>query len=251
MKNHSYNSGRYFLPLFFTLLFSFSFHLKGFTQDTLIIESTFLSSKQKIITYNFDSLLYPTIYFLDGEKFLHQGLLDTLKKLTLTKKIVPANYIFISTIDPETKTDHRNDYFFCTSEYYSFIQQEVIPSVEKNSPLISSTDRLIIGASFGGLEVAHISTYTENPFSNFALLSPVTYPCNTISKEIVLSKHKHFKLYISTGKNDAENYISPLVTLYNSKNCDIQRKETNGAHDFNNWINQIEALSIFFFPFKS
>ncbi len=49
-------------------------------------------------------------------------------------------------------------------------------------------------------------------------------------------------IFISTGKNDAENYVVPLTQLYKSKDYHIENLKTEGAHDFENWNSQLEQV---------
>ena len=223
-----------------TLCFTL-FLLRLQAQEISIIESIYLSKNIKVISYfqkNKASEL-PVVYFTDGEKMLQNGIIKGLKKDILLPK---AHYIFVSTINPENGNDDRNEFFFCNEAYLKFFEEELIPTIESSLDYkVTPEDRSLVGISFGGLNAAYFSA-NSSFFKNYGLLSPITYPCKTVKEEVVFSKNKDLNIYISSGKNDAENYVRPLVKIYHSKDYNLKTVYTEGAHDFENWNAQIEDL---------
>jgi len=53
-----------------------------------------------------------TIYLTDGEKWLPYGGLAQIQILEKEGKIPLHSYVFVSTTDPKTGIDKRNNYFF-------------------------------------------------------------------------------------------------------------------------------------------
>lgn len=211
--------------------------------DTLVINAVNFQHSIKVFIYEKgDIKKKPIVYVTDGNKMIENGILLQLSSLSKFGIIPPAYYVFVSTIDEDTGTDHRNDYFFCNDDYFSFFEKELIPTIEKhlNQPF-EANDRSLIGVSFGGLNAVYFSAKSEK-FQSFGLLSPITYPCKSVLQNIVFSKNEGLKIFISTGKNDAENYVKPLQSMYQSKDYQIKFLQTDGGHDFDNWNGQMAEL---------
>jgi|GEM_PF-5693729 len=213
-----------------------------FTMESKILSETISITTYRNVVENGEG---PILYFTDGQKMIDNGALDCIKKLTESKKIPGAHYVFISTVDPHTAVDKRNTYFFCNPDYLGFFEEELIPTVEGRLSLRPNpNERSLIGISFGGLNAAYFSGKTDL-FKNYGLLSPITYPCKEALAAIAFSKNKDLRIFISTGTNDAESYVGPLYQLYTSKGYTVERMQTQGAHDFKNWNRQLETLISF------
>ncbi len=210
-------------------------------EQTFSLDSKILSEQISVVHYSFStSKDIPVIYITDGQKMIDNGALERIKTLTSEEKIPKAEYVFVSTIATETKEDKRNTYFFCNADYIRFFEEELVPRIE-GAPSRKAKNRSLIGISFGGLNAAYFSGKTDL-FQNYALLSPITYPCDDALKAIAFSKNKNLNIIISTGKNDAEKYVTPLANLYTSKEYRVKNIITNGAHDFENWNGQLQEV---------
>ncbi|MEM6804542.1 MAG: alpha/beta hydrolase-fold protein [Bacteroidota bacterium] len=178
----------------------------------------------------------PIFYVTDGEKMIEYGaasLIDSLFK----KKLIPrAKYIFLSSIDPQTRIDHRNEYFFCNENYLDFFEKELIPAIEGKSK--QTPERYLVGVSFGGLNAAYFAAHTDK-FQGYALLSPISYPCEKLNQNLAFSQFSNYKVYLSTGKMDAESYVESLYPMLRSKTENIKLVHTKGGHDFDNWNAQL------------
>ncbi|MEL6356124.1 MAG: hypothetical protein AAFQ37_04240, partial [Bacteroidota bacterium] len=95
--------------------------------------------------------------------------------------------------------------------------------------------------SFGGLNAAYFAAQ-DAPFQNYALLSPVTYPCKELNQKIIFGPQRGLRIFLSTGRQDAERYVDELLALYQSKDFVLQELRTEGGHDFANWQAQLETL---------
>lgn len=216
----------------------------------LEIDSDVLKSKTEVKIFTLCKAAIPQriIYFTDGKKLLDAGFMETLKSLYKANKISPTYLVFVSSVDLNDGTDRRNDFFLCNPDYVSFFEKELIPEVEKTlEKKFPPLARSLFGVSFGGLNSAWFSIYS-NAFENFALLSPITYPCPDIVSKIAFSERKKLKIFISTGINDAENYVTPLERIYRLNNHKVQTKKTMGGHNFENWASQLEMALNFFHP---
>ncbi len=217
-------------------------------EESFILDSKVLFEKISVTTYGVtsDAENRPIVYLTDGQKMIENGALQSIKELTVQGKIPKAYYVFVSTIDPETKEDKRNSYFFCNDDYVRFFEEELVPHVEGSFAKVrTSKQRSLIGISFGGLNAAYFSAKTTL-FQNYALLSPITYPCKNVLSAIAFAENKDLTIFISTGKNDAESYVGPLQKRYGSKNHTIRSLTTEGGHDFENWNGQWEIILNYF-----
>ena len=227
--------------VFSTLLIIGSLLAKA--QDPIAVKSEYLSRTIQSFIYDADPEISdkPVVYVTDGKKFINNGSLDKIKKLTASGKIRPAFYVFTSTIDPSSGKDHRNEYFFTNPSYIDFFEKELIPAIEKNMNGMKPEKRTLIGISFGGLNAAYFSAKSTH-FKNFGVLSPITYPRKKVYQDISFSQNKNLKIYISSGKNDAETYTQDLVELYREKDYQLDVRYTEGAHDFDNWNSQLAQM---------
>lgn len=184
----------------------------------------------------------PIVYLTDGKKLLDNGAMDTILNLTRKGMIPQATYVLVSTINRASEKDLRNQFFFCNPDYLRFFETELIPFSEaKHGGLRTPSERSLVGISFGGLNAAYFSARTDL-FGNYALLSPVTYPCKDVIADISFSAGKDLKIVLSTGRNDAERYVDELEGIYKSKGHKLSTIETNGQHDFENWNGQWEHV---------
>ncbi len=213
-------------------------------EESFIVDSKILSEKISVTTYGVTKQgeNKAIVYITDGQKMIENGALKNIKKLTAQGKIPNARYVFVGTIDAETNVDKRTSYFFCNDDYLRFFEEELVPRVEGSlSKKRTTIDRSLIGISFGGLNAAYFSAKTSL-FQNYALLSPITYPCEKVLSAIAFMENKDLTIFISTGKNDAESYVAPLKKLYISKNHTVRSISTDGGHDFENWNGQLEEV---------
>lgn len=217
-------------------------------QESRIIKSDILPREVEVITYDTNPADpdKPIVYITDGRKFINSGSLKKIKTLTDKKQIDEAYYVFVSTRNTKTGEDHRNEYFFTNQSYVSFFEKELIPEIEKDLEGIGPEDRSHVGISFGGLNAAYFSAKSDQ-FKNFGVLSPITYPRKKVYQDIVFSENKGLKIYLSTGKNDAESYTNKLKELYESKDYELKTRFTQGGHNFDNWNGQLEEMLNFFF----
>ncbi|MEO1485525.1 MAG: alpha/beta hydrolase-fold protein [Bacteroidota bacterium] len=237
---------RMVFSLLFLLLHLFTTNCLG---QQLVVDSKILNTKTEVEILplgNADDIK-SALYFTDGEKLLGAGVAKRLHTLFKAGKIPPAYLVFVSAIDLNDSIDKRNTYFFCNPDYLDFFENELLPHVEKTiGKAFTPDERGLVGISFGGLNAAWFSAKSTS-FTKYALLSPVTYPCKKVIQEITFSRNDGLKLFISTGKNDAEHYVEELVKIYQTKEYEIHSERTQGGHDFKNWASQFELMLNFLF----
>ncbi len=236
--------------ILFTLLLTVASCQAQEHPESMIIESEILSRQLRFQIYDANEQVVekPIIYLTDGQKMINHKVIPLLTELTESGRIRPAYYVFLSSIDPVTEVDYRNEYFFCNADHLRFFEQEFMPFVERQLPgTFSVEDRSLIGISFGGMNAAYFSAHATT-FTGFGLLSPVTYPCQSLAQDIAFSANQNLNIYLSTGRNDAESYIDLLEPVYQAKDYRIQVVRTAGKHDFANWNQQWEDLVNFLLP---
>jgi len=213
------------IQLYSTVLFSTS---SLFAQEKqLTIKSAFLhtTTSVQIAQVGVADSTSSIYYFTDGGKLISAGYLERLRELHKAQKIPASYFVFVSSLDERDKTDKRNTYFFCNPDYLAFFEKEVLPQTERAiGKKFSQSQRGLIGISFGGLNAAWFSAKSR-AFANYALLSPITYPCPDLFSAITFSSHTELNIFVSTGTNDAENYAQPLYNIYKSKEVNLQYKK--------------------------
>ena len=231
------------------ILFLLSFLLTSIgleaQSSSIWLYSQILKDSIEIIPYQHQSVAANanTIYVLDGKKMVSHGFIDTIQQLENQNLIPKYRYIFVSTLVGKVNPqDKREAFFFCNSNYVDFFEQELIPLVEGRKKV---DNRYLLSVSFGGLCGSYFATKTDK-FSDYALLSPITYPCNDILTKIAFSPFKGFKMFLSSGTNDAEFYAMPLIQSLKAQGHQVQYHQTDGGHDFENWMNQLEVVLKFF-----
>lgn len=213
--------------------------------DTNWIYSKHLDDNIQYFTYligDSDVAIQRTVYVLDGKKMIDNGILETLDNITHT---VAVKYIFVSSMveeNGETK-DKREEYFTCNPSYLTFFEKELIPNVKDENTFIKN--RMLLGASFGGMCAAYFAAESK-AFTHYALLSPITYLCKDLNTHIAFSENRELNIYASTGQNDAEVYLAPLINSFRAQQHKIFEVKTEGGHDFENWKGQLKKIVDFF-----
>lgn len=212
------------------------------------------------------------ILLLDGHYWIKQhDFLTALNELTQSKKLLPANYIFIEAID----TAHRAKDLTCNPLFWESIIQELFPLIQSHWDIKPSADStIVIGESFGGLASVYAALNYPSIFTKAISLSgsfwwPKCEPNNTRTGQSLSDTitHNHSVLPeqpekingISYSVNDSFNntHIYLTVGCYETDMIDESRamfnaleqshipasySEFNGGHDW--WCWQLEILRL-------
>lgn len=192
---------------------------KVFATTSYTLHSNILKEDRKITVYKPTDLVGPfsLIYLLDGEWNFEvtQGILD----LFIRWNRIPAKVALVSVHNQGTRTRDmtptEDDVRFPGSgggrEFLGFLEEELVPFIERE--VGESSDRLLIGHSFGGL--FGLYTLLEKPdlFDGYLAISPSTwYGDNLLFGETYISKLQgldaNIFLFISTGEYDRGNVKS-------------------------------------------
>lgn len=218
--------------------------------DSLTISSAAFTRNIKIYLYDSDPLANKEfiVYIPDGKKLMDQGMINRITELTESNAIASAYYVLVSTIDPDSNADYRNEYFFCNAQYHQFFVEELIPKVEnKLNQIFTEKERNYVGISFGALNGMYFLTQKPQVFGAYGLLSPITYPCPNIANQLALTNNETLKVVISSGRFDAEHYVGKLLPILKSKQYNLKSIQTKGGHDFDNWNAQWKEVFQFLF----
>lgn len=163
---------------------------------------------------------YPVAYLLDGERFF-MPFIGHVKSLSSSGHMLIPRMIVIGIPNTNrsrdlspTKTPPDPPYLPESiasmggggDEFLDFLQQELIPEIEKKYPAISH--RLLVGHSLGGLLALHTYINRTNLFDDYLVLDPSVwwnnqYLVQQFEETPVDSRFKNTSLYVANA-----NYIT-------------------------------------------
>ena len=227
----------------------FAQNMTTFVQEEIQLQSKVLSEERVVTIYKPSSTTGPlsTIYLLDGEWNFEvtKGMIDLYDRWSR----IPSNVALISIHNQGTRTwdltpiedDVRFPGSGGSQKFIEFIESELIPFVENE--VGESSDRLLIGHSFGGLFALQTLTQNPNLFDGYLAISPSTWYGNqwlmSEENEKSLGKigDKKF-VFISSGEFDGGNvasnrkYFDWLKTV--TPELDIHHNQFIGRNHFSN-----------------
>jgi enterochelin esterase-like enzyme len=115
---------------------------------------------------------YPTIYVTDGPEYIQQGKMVSIMDRLITKgKMKPVIAVFVDARNPDDlRITRRNKQYSCKEGFAKFFVSEMIATIENKYPVrLNKQDRVIQGASMGGLNAACFGIMVTNEFAD--------YPC--------------------------------------------------------------------------
>ncbi|WP_442603542.1 alpha/beta hydrolase [Paenibacillus sp. KN14-4R] len=135
-----------------------------------IIPSNYLGANRPIRIYlppGYSELLsYPVIYCQDGEQFFNFGRIATfLTQGILDEGMEPAIVVGVD-VDTSIRTAEYAPNGHLHASYLSFFTEELIPWVEENySVRTTSDERILAGDSLGGTVSLHLAIHYRDLFS--------------------------------------------------------------------------------------
>ncbi|TLY29051.1 MAG: esterase family protein [Ignavibacteria bacterium] len=227
--------------------------------DTLSIESAILHRRYPVYVYTpsgyTEGMLLPSIYVTDGGDYLTLGRMDIiLNSLIGEKRIQPLVAVLVDPrTDPKSPSSNQRMIDYAASDaFLDFLENEVTPFIQKNyrvSP--NRRDRLIMGASMGGL----ISTYAvlrrEGFFANSAAQSPAYWQADSaVIKLLDRIKQTGGAFYIQTGTIHDTQVEARLVSrLLREKGGKVTFEEFHEGHNWTNWRSKLDRILTHFFPY--
>lgn len=230
--------------------------------DTLYFSSKFLKRKRPVFVYTPPEThqeagrkkRLPTLYVTDGGEYLSLGKMHTIiDNLLAEKRIRPVLGVFIDPrIDVHNSATSKRMIDYAASEkFLDFLEKELTPFIEKKFPAAQKpTDRLIMGASMGGL----ISTYAvlkRNHFiTNCAAQSPAYFQADSAVIKLAKKVRKtDVRISIDTGTiNDTEIEARLVRQMLEDRGVRVRYAEFPEGHNWTNWRARIGDILEYFFP---
>jgi enterochelin esterase family protein len=228
--------------------------------DTLWFDSYSLKVSHPVLVYTPPSITsgetLPSVYVTDGADYINIGKMNIiLDKLIAAKKIRPVIGIFV---DPRTvlnnpTTNQRMKEYSADDDYLDFLEKEVAPSVESKYPVMPrASERLIMGASMGGL----ISTYAVlkrgNFIANCAAQSPSYWEADSAVVKLADTVYQSpVNIYIDTGNiHDTQIEARLVRNKLIARGFQVNFAEYPEGHNWTNWRARIPVILQNFFGLR-
>jgi len=215
----------------------------------------------------------PLVVLLDGQKWGEaSGTLSVLKHLTKTKKIAPAHYLLIPSLDNKTRWKELSCHYPFWFSLVCTLLPEVKIQLAKSYNTVS--DYLVAGQSLGGLSALYAGIHFSDYFSKVITLSGSFWwpEVDRMKKKISLNESDESRLYTVPENSLAAQILDERVTveslevyqtvglgeqdmcLYNDltmkaiqqKGGNVYYEKVSGGHDWLSWrsclINGLEKL---------
>ena len=196
---------------------------------------------------------HPVIFLTDGQNYLSRSrgrIVPILDRLISDGEIEPVIAVFVDARDPDDlRSNRRNAQFFCNVDYLKFYSDELIPTVEKDYPVVASREgRTIMGYSFGGTNAACFGALGYDFFSGIAMQSPANHPLPNLLPAYQEMPTLPLRIFLSTGKpDDNVRDNRRFHTVLKDKGYDMEYVEVRKDHDWDNWRPLIDDVLLFFY----
>ncbi|MBJ9704132.1 enterochelin esterase [Acinetobacter calcoaceticus] len=201
----------------------------------------------------------PLVIFLDGQVWSRElSILSEIRDLTDLKKIRPAAYVFIHSLNSQQR---RQDYG-CHDVFSQALISELLEILLEQYSFISTTNITLCGQSLGGLCALHSALLFPKVFTSLILQSG-SYWWSDFSNSALGRNHtgnflellnlshplpKTTQIYISAGmyETDMRDDAHQLYQQLQSFN-QVSFRTFSGGHDAVNWrADLLKALQKFF-----
>lgn len=173
---------------------------------------------------------YPVIYLLDGDVHRFKGFVGVLESLstsTLGNQVTQAIVVSIPNtnrtrdLTPSILTewkfkDRVLDTFEQTGngrQFSSFLEKELIPTIEANYR--TSSKRILVGESFGGLFAADVLLHSSSLFTDYLIIDPTALWDNNYLNRTYKGVSKDAKLNVNVFFAFANNSHLGEIGLIN------------------------------------
>lgn len=194
---------------------------------------------------------HPVLYLTDGQSYISRGgMPQVLDRLIADGEIEPVVAVFVDARDPDNlRSNRRNDQFLCARSYLAFYTDELIPTIEKDYPVIADREgRTIMGLSFGGLNAACFGLFGYETFSGLGMQSPANHPVPRLMTAYKEMPMLPLRIFLSTGKPDDNTLANRRFrTVLKDKGYDMEYVEVRKGHSWDNWRPLIDNALLYFY----
>ncbi|MGX3021348.1 esterase family protein [Ursidibacter sp. B-7004-1] len=220
---------------------------------TFEFESSTLGNKRRLFVYTpvgfQQNQSYPVLYLFDGVEFHTQVPLPTILDNMIAEKVIPPiTVVFIENPSSQARASELPP----NSIFANVLVQELVPFIEKSAH-IQASNRIIAGASYGGLAAAYVALQHSNIFSNALIMSGSFWwhPKDTKGEDshFIASEYiKQNKLpicffmsagYFESGRSEILQTSRHLKDVLLAKGYPITYREYSTAHGYLAWKNII------------
>lgn len=198
----------------------------------------------------------PVVYVTDGGDYKELGrMIVILDNLLSERRIAPVIAVFVDprTIPDDPSSNVRMVDYSANDAYLDFLENELSPHLTKR---YGSTklpkERLILGASMGGLIATYAVLQRHRFIQNCAAQSPAYLQADSTVLELIKGMNAIAgTFYIDTGTiNDTEKEARRASILLRERGADVVFAEYPEGHNWTNWRARIPLILQHFFPRK-
>ena len=237
------------------LLFAGSAFADGFVTEDVRISSEVLGYDLQYRVYlpeGYEARTnHPVIFLTDGQYYISRGRMPkVLDRLIEDQEMEPVIAVFVDARDPDNlKSNRRNAQFLCNVDYLEFYTGELIPTIEKNYPVLADREgRTIMGLSFGGTNAACFGVLRPDIFSGIAMQSPANHPVENLLPAYEESPILPLRIFLSTGQpNDNTRANRRFRTILKDKGYDMKYVEVREGHNWDNWEPLLDDALLYFY----
>lgn len=203
----------------------------------------------------------PLVVLLDGQKWGEEsGTLSVLQYLTKTKRIAPAHYLLVPSINNQIRWKELS----CYLPFWQALIDELFPQIEKqlSNSKFRMTECLVAGQSLGGLSSLYAGIHFPNTFSKVISLSgsfwwpeqnrmheqksmsdsesqSLSPPRNSLAEQIreEVVKVSHLQMFqtVGLGEQDMCLYNDQTHQAFQEKGGKVHYEKVYGGHDWLSW----------------
>ena len=204
---------------------------------------------------HFDKLRhYPVAYFNDGGDYLHLADVPRIADYLIARGDVPPFIAVLVNPNAREKEYARNN------SHARFIVNELVPWMDANYPTQpDASSRAIIGASFGGLQAAHIARRRPNIFGLVSGQSGYySYQDDALIKDYAAAPSLGIRFHLIVGQFEKDlngtglpemNLVAAqrrFASVLQEKNYEVASAEYPEGHQWGFWRTHIgDALRFF------
>jgi enterochelin esterase-like enzyme len=195
----------------------------------------------------------PVVYVTDGGEYMTLGRLDAaLDRLVTAHAIRPVLGVFIDPrTDPHDRSSNMRMTDYAASDaFLDFLEKELSPLLERRYGISGNPrDRLILGASMGGLIATYAVLKKPGFIANCASQSPAYWQADSAVVRLLRPMQRCVgDFYIQTGTiHDTQTEALLVSTLLRERGAAVTYEEYHEGHNWGNWKTKLDSILTHFF----